>query len=427
MMYSMVAAQPFYTVQKKAISTYVPSFIALAVVINQMNFTMAYTHRFLQSAPAWSPFITPLYIGILFIIQTLRAQREVGDISADELWLLEGFERMYDLRSLLIPGPLVPYFQALAAFSGPFEHLGDVCPRLPTTYPTATDYYCFANGLGKLLPNIPLYMDALLKTKVQFTNPTTATNAATLHPSFGNTMKYFWHNIHSANVTNSQAQSTAMLSPAAWITPHFTEQQYNTYEAIHNHYGFPAPLNVTTSGNMTSLAQFMRFYAPGDSNTFFPWFQNVSSMMQRYSQFFKESVPLSAIPPAGTASGLPVWRFSANANLTTNPTRHNALTATADASGHPAYYSPVHLHSLAATGHHGDETLEEITEQNSALALVNVDVVTLTTWTTPTNAHIRNDGPVWSLPTVRSSPTVDYANAIGQTISLHYHVDTRQT
>lgn len=424
-MYSMVATAPFYTVQRKTISTFVPSFIAACVVINQMNFTMAYTHRFLTSAPAWSPFMTPLYIGILWIIQTLRAQREAGAINTEELQILEALEHLFDLRSLLVPGPLVPYLQALAAFCGPFERSGDVTPRLPTTYPTAASGYVFADGLHKLLPNIPFYMHMLTMENPTFTASTDGTSEAAAS-GFANIMKYFLHSIHSRTASNTGTTRHNLESPGSWMTAHFTEQQFNVSRSIRHHFGFPPQLDTSADGDMNSLAQFMRMYQPGDYTVFYNWFGNVASVMQRYCQFFRESVPLSAISPAGIASGLPVWNFAANANLVQSYTHHNAVAATATTRGYPAYFSVHHLTSLAATGHHVDESLEEITEQASSLAMVNVDVVTHTTWTTPTNAHIRS-GPVWNLEEVRSSPQIDYANAIGQTISLHYHVDTRQT
>lgn len=427
-LYQLVANLPFHTVNRKTISTFVPSFIAICTVIHQMNFTMAYTHRFQQSAPAWIPPVTFLYIGVLFIIQTLRAQREVGDVSQEELWLLEGFEKMYNLQSLMIPGPLIPFFQALAAASGPFENLGDFTPRLPRTWTcTAASGYYLNNSLGALLPNIALYMDAILKPLPTFNDSTDAAGPKANAAGYATKMKHFWNTVHSTTAAANSYASAGLHSPGAWSTISFTETQYANFSSFRDHFGFPPRLNMNSSGDITTLAQFLRFYPPGQSNTqFYPWFGNVSSLMQRYSQFFKESVPLSAIPPSATASGLPVWTMSHNPRLVTPFTFHHEVAATDTTIGYPAYYEVHHLNSVAAKASHPDPNLLEVEEQNSAVAMINIDLVTSSGLTAPTNAHIRA-GPIWNLPEVRSSPEIDYVNSIGANLTQNYHVDTRQT
>jgi hypothetical protein len=406
-MYQLVAAAPFHTVYERTTSTFVPSFVAAAVVINAMNFHMAYTHRFLQGAPAWIPPLSFVYFGVLFLLQTLRAQREAGVVSHDELWLLEGFERMYDLRSLLVPGPLVPYFQALAAFSGPMERIGDVCPRIPNLSAAANNAFLPVNQMHSVVPDIPFYMDLINRVATAGQDYTEAS------------LRHFRTSVMNQNAAANAGTRIHFNAPGAWTPISWTVQQVNTARLALAQIGFPPALDVTAAANIVGPAQFMRLYHT--DGQFYPWFGNVAAVMQRFCQFFEHSVPISAISPSGIAAGLPVWTFQANHEMA------NAYAFVAAVQGGaPAHYTVTPLISTAVTGNHCDETLEEVTEQCSAVALVNVDVATHSGHPHPApNAQLRH-GPVWNLPRVRGSPTVNYALGVAQNITTYYHKDTRQ-
>jgi hypothetical protein len=410
----MIATQSFYTVEQKSISRFVPSFIAITTMIHQMNFQMSFTHRFTQSTPGWLPPMTYLYISVLFIIQILRAQREVGIITAVELWLLESLEHTYDIKSLLIPGPLVPYFQALAAFAGPFENLGDVTPSLPWNWTcSAASLYMLGttatnHDLSSIFPPIPFYMEMLNKIATHQGEFTTETM-----------YQKFWKSTFGRAVTNNNTGKHPFYQPGAWTNVAFSTAQINNAKPILAHLGFPPALDYSTSGDISNWLQFMRI--EHTNGVRYNWFGPLSGIMSRYAMYWTNSVPLSAISPTGTGASLPIWRMAANnTNLVTPVTYHAAGT---DAAAEPAYFSVHHLVSIKAYAEHSDSSLEEIEEQTSAIAMVNVSL------TGTGHAHTGNDGyrsgPVWDLPTVRRSPFVDYVNSIPANLATHYHEDTR--
>nr|WRQ19776.1 MAG: coat protein [Grapevine alphapartitivirus] len=410
--YSLVATAPFHTVQEKSNSLFIPSFIAAAVIIDSMNSQMAYTHRFLQSAPAWIPPVSFVYFGVLFVIQTLRASREISANDDSERWFLEGFTSNYDLRSLLIPGPLVPVFQALAACSGPIERLGDVSPQMPKHWTCQRVHsYMLSNDLSTILPDVPFYMDILNRISTHGADYT------------DQEMRTFHRSVMNQNAAVNAGSSLHFYSPGAWSHVSWSLAQLNAARSALSNFNFPPALDVTDTlaPDITDWTKFLRFYHV--DGTFYPWFGNVAATMQRYCQFFSESVPLSAISPAGAAISIPVWNFAPHNRTFTHP----FTFVPAIANGAPAHYTTTGLTSLACQGTHCDETLEEVAEQCSAIALVNVDLYTSSRHPhAPTNQMLRS-GPVWQLPIARRSPRIDYALGVSQSVTSHYRRDTRTT
>jgi hypothetical protein len=191
------------------------------------------------------------------------------------------------------------------------------------------------------------------------------------------------------------------------------------------------PARLSRNGADTTdmtLAQFMGFYDGPTATTgnYASWFSQAAGIHARYSQFFKGSVPLSAITPSGIGACLIKSTYAANPRLQDPYTWHAAVAAAPPVVAQRAYFTRLELNSLAIVSTHGDEKLEEIAEQCGILAAVNIDVATSSGMTSPTNATLRS-GDVWTLPDVRRSPVVDIAPGVYARIIASYHEDTRST
>lgn len=141
---TLVSNLVFYTNQNYTTSGYISSFLAAYHMLYEMDLRMLTTYRFMQSSPGWHPLISQLYICILYFIHVLRCQREAAMLDIAGLSFLREFETTFDLLNISVPGPHVPFFQAMNYCSGPFERLGDVSPGLNSgVLPTQRESYLF--------------------------------------------------------------------------------------------------------------------------------------------------------------------------------------------------------------------------------------------------------------------------------------------
>jgi hypothetical protein len=157
------------------------------------------------------------------------------------------------------------------------------------------------------------------------------------------------------------------------------------------------------------------------------WFPGVAQIMQRYSQFFHNSVPLSAISPTGVAVGTIAGIYAESTSFSEPFTYVDPVVGPPAV---PGYFKPSGvLHSTAALYAHSDRHLEEVTEQLAMLTQVNI---TLTQGNTnppfpfPLEAEVRT-GPLWSLPYVRETNRIDIARGWPSNITTYYHSDTRMS
>jgi hypothetical protein len=422
-MYMLVAPTPASTIQRLALNTFVPSFLACAQVILQMNHMMGTTHRFLQGAHEWCPFLSLAYFGNLFILQALRAYREIRPLPMHESWLLEGIETSIGLDSLIVPGPLVPFFQALAASSAPFEWFGNIGPNVTgfLTGCNQSNDYLVQDGHSRILPNIPFYLDMISKI--------VAIDADSTPVQRRSLLQRFYSDIMTVNVTDTPNEHFHMSAPGLPSRPFQTPDFIQFVLGLAN---LDLPSRLNRNGNDATnlnLSQFMRLYdAPTVANgQYHTWFEQAAGVHARYGQFFKGSVPLSSISPSGIGAAITRVRYTAgNARLLAPYTFHAVVAPAPPAAGVPAYYDRNEINSLSAVLEHPDHALEEIAEQCGQLAQVNVDLESSLGAATPTNANLRT-GDVWTLPDIRRTSTYDIAPGIFARLASSYYEDTRNT
>ncbi|CAH9095267.1 unnamed protein product [Cuscuta epithymum] len=127
-------ASPMYTQHRGPVNLFVPDAQMLFHVLGICDLIMNSTYDFISSSPGWLPIVSQLYISVLWNAMILK------------VYVKSGHGVMFDLPHLqvnecMIPGPLVPFFQSLAAVNGPFDWIGDIVPHLP-------DFSIFWNALG---------------------------------------------------------------------------------------------------------------------------------------------------------------------------------------------------------------------------------------------------------------------------------------
>jgi hypothetical protein len=419
-----VSNLPFHTNQKLETSTFVPCFLVLFAILAELDANMASTYRFLQSAPNWIPLVSQAYISVLALVHIFRVARESNCITPEQLQFLQDFEAVYDFRTLMIPGPLVPIFQSLAFVSGPFEWIGNVSPALDRfVKPVKSDAYTPNNNLVWSLPHIPLIIDQLQWF----------TDSFTITPQNENFIaENFFSNIFGVNADTGSFGFQAMYSPNARFHVPVSTQQYKAFKSNARSYRFPPRLAASTANQYMSWPAYLRFTSgtTADSDTY-TWFSTASATMQRYTQFIRNSVPMSAIALTGLGSLTPVWTYSVNPELAKNISLVEKQSYKDGTTEHiqfaQHFSSPRPLH-LTAIGTHTDPELEELAEQFSAATQLNVS------WSkigrkdkdTPADVTIRT-GPVWSLPVLRTSPEINVLPTHGPLIMTHYHSDARIT
>nr|QED42975.1 putative CP [Podosphaera partitivirus A] len=181
-----------------------------------------------------------------------------------------------------------------------------VSPTLPRNTCHRFDGYMLNSNIPTVLPNIPFYMEIL--------------NQVLLHDAdyTEQEMRTFHRSIMNQNSALNATTAAHLYSSGAWSHVLWSLSQLNTAQSALASFDFPPALDVTGDANdITKWQQFLRFYHIDGS--FYPWFGSVVALMQRYYQFFSESVPLSAISPSGAAISIPIWIFLSNNHTFVRP------------------------------------------------------------------------------------------------------------
>nr|UYL94490.1 MAG: capsid protein [Leptosphaeria biglobosa partitivirus 1] len=418
-----VSNLPFYTNQHLETNTFTPSAIVMFALLAELDANMSNTFRFLQSAPNWIPFVSQAYISILFYIHVFRVARESNTISNEQFQLLQWFESVYDFRTMMIPGPLVPIFQSMAFTSGPFEWIGNISPSITDDYrPVKSSGYVPNNGINYVLPNVPLIID-----QIQWFLSSFNITPANEHYITDN----FYSDLFGVPAATGSFGESAMTAPNARFLTGTSANQYRAFKSQARAFRFPARLTTTPSNTYLNWFEALRFRSPGVQTTNYQWFSTMSATMQRYCQFVRGSVPLSAISLTGLGACTPLYAYQPASELNTatslvpeeshKDSNNNNIVQSA------AHFSAFTPSSLSAIGEHFDPELEELAEQFSAASQVNVTFTALpATSGLPTNAYLRT-GLVWSLPKIRTSPVIDVLPTHGPLIMTHYHSDARNT
>lgn len=263
---------------RPTVSTYVPSAHMMYYIIHLMDEIIRRNTYFRRQQDDWFPFISRLYFGILFIIQTLRAQNATTRITPKQKTFLQQFLKDYPPEVLPIPGPLVTLFESLNACRPSNTLEAMITPAIPEELGPATATNLIIDDDHHrhqlLLPNIPMI--------IGFINTITAANPAAI-PNYANTATFDDNVDRNLNGHLFNAQEWTQLERNALMTPGtlYTAETDATLNASFNTYGprLNLPQIIATSPTRT-IHDFM---CMRDSNS---WFGNILPIMESYCSYF---------------------------------------------------------------------------------------------------------------------------------------------
>jgi hypothetical protein len=338
---------------------------------------------------------------------TCHQQARVLDLDNSDF--LDTCQTLFDYRSLLVPGPLVPFFQALAACSAPFSWFGDICPGMPSATEldmTALRGFAILTHWMRILPSPVFLIDCLryhAGTTFNAQNPATGSSRI-YHRIFGQdpaTTQTGW-NLLGPSVVASIVSTTQIVenSVAYWSTR--TDLLPAAFTS-----------NVT---RLSNIAQFFGFQG-SDGNDSLRWLQPVFAVMQTYCSFFRGSVPLASISPVGLGASIP--RMLIASRTATRDWIYPNAPPTADTS-RLGRQPPAAFRTRAI---HSDHTLPEVAEQYAQLTTINVDFSSISAQHGHT--EINNDriraGPIWELTDQRQGMLIAPHHGYSQMVASHYH------
>jgi hypothetical protein len=416
----------------------IPQFMLFSWIISAIDRTMLNTYRFGQSSPDWHPLLTQIYYGIVFIVHILRVRRSAQVITADEYTFLEWFEGTFPLSSLPVAGPLKHFLQSITVCSGPSKFYGNIFPLTPGTWTLdANNLFRFDNAQSfrTSFPHIRILLDEINA----IVDP--ANHAANFDP----TNQEHWRRFY---LPFNELFGAATNSPVFFSYPGMTgliplpaNQMVTFYNASQ---GTPYPPRLTAAaGNTTTIAEYLGLANHGVQHS--AWFPVVVNLMQRHSQFFKDSTSLASISTVGLGAHVPTVVPAANPHLSlVNPGNNTliravpAIAAVAAAQQAPAlpgmtagWRCTARPEHLRVTAQSRMATLHLLAEQFSLLSCINIDYSTLTArganyFGFPAAATSRT-GPIWNLPVVKTHAEIDVYNQIVTFLVATFHSDTRFT
>jgi len=181
-MLSAVSNMAFSANTELRVANYVvPNCTVFYQLLGMCDTQMAHTKRFTDANPDWIPFVSQLYFGILIYYQVLKTQAVGNQISQEQRDFLEFLDDQFQVAHTKIPGPLVPFFQALAACCGPNDHYGNTTYGIPNNLNVSqATHYLANNRLNVNLPSIIVILDQFMRYIQRFVPAGAVPGAPTL-------------------------------------------------------------------------------------------------------------------------------------------------------------------------------------------------------------------------------------------------------
>lgn len=408
----LAAAYPLRTIQCRTPNTFVPDAQMLFHVLGLCDQKMNTTDRFLKSATNWIPIVSQLYVSVLwnYMILNINVKSGYGKQHSTSLTILDTY---LNPQECMIPGPLVPYFQSLAASSGPFDWMGDILPTLPG-FGQLWDREAFRprSQYARAVPIPALLLDQLI-------------HFSTYQPPAGVDLynHFEWYrNIFSQGATHHSAFNR--IGPQLCGSLYTTKAQFDLARSFWNPV-LRNSINRIQVGNdnpaLFVLAQLLGITSQ-TGGLQISWFQHVSAIMQTYCHYFNASVPLRSIHLTGTGAvslyGDPIPGAALRNWLYPHVAHIEPFTSLRFA---PRREIPS---SLGVAYHHADHDLEAMSEQYGLLAHTHIRwenrIAPQNGWAAIAAASQRT-GEYWNLQPHRHSRPIFITNQIAAVVSSRYH------
>jgi len=380
-------------------------------VISICDMMMLTTERFIRSSPAWLPIVTQLYVAVLWNVMIIKVFANSG-YGSEFANLLNELVTYLRIDECVIPGPLVPFFQSLAAVNGPFEWIGDVLPALPDfdAVWTAADFSP-SSSFARQIPVPVILLDQL----AYFATRANPANVQSQYTTFE-----WYRNVFQQGQGTFNAR--VRLGPQMCGSLFTTQAQFDAAKSFWNAVftGFTRVNGALADAPFLNYVQWLGFMSQaGTPQT--SWFQHVCIVMQKYCQYFNGSVPLKSILPVGIGSvvifGQPLTSVQTRDWVYPLAARLEAFTS--------ARFNP--LRELPDTFQvkfmHSDHEIEEQAEQYAILSHTNIDWSTIRTqngWTA-ISRHDTHRGDYWNMIPFRYSNSISLKLSFAQVIASRYH------
>lgn len=408
----MVAYAPWSNNERLDVNTYVPNASCLFQFLHNCDTQMLSADRFTRGHPQWTPYISRVYIAMLFYFRIMDCMVLSGIADSYLLNLLLAIKNEYDFQRLMIPGPLVPIFQSLSVCNSGNELIGDISPTLPDiTTAAGTTFYVSLPYLS--VPNVLALLDYPSRIAHAAADPVSDAN---LYSAIGHSS----YSLHSQAVPNANdANMQAALSG-----PGMKNEANVVYESTRNFWRNRLRLSLPPRvpdhhDNSTHLNwhQFLRFApVPGEHAhaNFSLWFGNVAQVMSNYCSYFRDSTSLGSIPVAAGAAPHVMLQYQ-----TVTGKQHPSTLATYVAAvatpATAAHYDQPCLTTLSCTGLVKAPGVPEVHLQIGTLSQTNAQSpVGLTD-------VVHHTGPAWTVsPDQKHMSTFDIIGNIPSYVStLH--------
>ncbi|CAH1414112.1 unnamed protein product [Lactuca virosa] len=319
-------------------------------------------YHFLNSSPGWIPIVSQLYVSVLWVVHILRVSVNHGHGALHHSSLLNGIIRCLGIDWCMIPGPLVSFFESIAAVNGPFDWIADILPRFPSFHEfwdntTRSPSHNYA----RQIPFPALMLDQLARFGASVPDPGQDSNYTTFQ-WYSNVFNIDFKDAERLYFVGPQTCGSLFVSQSQHdIARNFWASVLGDFTRLH--LGANQP-------NLTNFKQVLGFATQNGTDQI-AWFPKVAIVMEKYSRYFKESVPLKSIITAGIGStsvrGRP--KQSAAVSRWLYPP-DNQITPFTSTRFQPLRPIP---NDLDVTFSHAHHEIEELAERYAIISFTNIN------------------------------------------------------
>jgi len=307
-------------INRGSLSTFIPNSRVIMFTTHLMDVMMANCRYWQSRCVIWNPIMSRIYVGILFILQTMRCMRYSRNASQDMIDILENLERNVGWSKLVIPGPLATFFKAICVCKSDCSEYGNITPFLEHDPGSGNNTsHALSTLMRSLIPCITGLRRAYMT--VQLADPVTP----------GNTRQWDY-NLHTPNGNAAEARDAASqhhmcrdarIMPGLNFTPMFSGRQWNTWRL--GGQIIPIPPVAHNEGDLTWSA-FLGFTHGSH------WFSRLASLMTEYSKHWKGSCTMNDLAIMNGEAPLVLTKSTqvyADANVSRNAQNPHDFSVTA--------------------------------------------------------------------------------------------------
>lgn len=391
--------------RRPSVSTFLPTAFHYYEVIHYMDNLIGTNFYFERTGHLWHPFLSRMYFGALFYLQSRRASLHANHGSDDEKLRTRSLLQSFPPERLSVPGPLVPILQSIATCQTEHPDFGPIVPYIPPNVGPLTGTHAPSFDAALALPNLPVLsgflskiIDAEEDAIPDFTNPTAFSTAAAQSLNGTDYPANAW----------TQDLRNALLQPGMTHAPETTRE----IDATINESGLA--LRLPTFNDESHLRPTDAYFMLEDAT----WFDTVIPTMATYCSFFKESTTLASCSPSGPTSGLIRSRAFGLTSATAATNVVNTLTHA---------FPGISPYTLVYDHRSYESSIPQLYMLMGQFSAINTicDYRGLQSW-----SHINTDndngrtGPYWNIQPTRIRQSKDTAfNEIETIVSSHYYID----